>query len=125
MAKDNDMRSLISVWEVMDSGGGGVEEEGLLLLPPRSGSSRRMSQELAYLRGKFEMLGEGETSKPGCVLTKPTEQKLVPVTFSTLGMETKKQTARAGRFRKNLLSSANVLRGDTLLAMSSANRKRG
>ena len=67
-------------------------------------------------------------SEPGRVLTKPTEQKsdlnLVPVTFSTLGMETKKQTARAGTFRKNLLSSANVLRGDTLLARPSANKKR-
>ena len=99
------------------------EGEGLLLLPPRSGSSRRMSQELADLRGKFEMLGEGETSKPGCVLTKPTEQKLVPVTFSTLGMETKKQRARAGTFRKKLLSSANILRGDMLLAGREDGRK--
>ena len=59
MSKDNEMRSLISVWEVMDSGGGGVEEENMLLLLPRSGSSRRMSQEFAYLCGKFEKLGEG------------------------------------------------------------------
>ena len=66
-------------------------------------------------------------SEPGRVLTKPTEQKsdlnLVPVTFSTLGMETKKQRARAGTFRKKLLSSANVLPGDTLLAGGEDGRK--
>ena len=66
-------------------------------------------------------------SEPGRVLTKPTEQKsdlnLVPVTFSTLGMETKKQRARAGTFRKKILSSAKVLRGDMLLAGREDGRK--
>ena len=57
--KNKDMRSLISVWEDMDTGRGGGYEEGLLSVPEGSGSSRRVSQEFVDLRGKFEKGGEG------------------------------------------------------------------
>ena len=123
------MRNLISVWEDMDTGGGGGYEEGLLSVPQGSGSSRRVSQEFVDLRGKFEKLGEGETSDPVCELTKNLKQENIQTTFLTLCMGKGKQRARAGIIleRQKLFSifTAKTVRGGMPLAKPFANKKRG
>ena len=86
--KNMDVRSLISVWEDMDTGGGGGLDAVFLSVPEGAGSGRRMSQEFESLRGKFEKLGEGETSGPGCELTNCLKQENIHIqtSFSTLCM---------------------------------------
>ena len=97
VTKNKNVRSLISVCEDMDTGGGGGLDAVFLLVPEGAGSGRRMSQEFESLRGKFEKLGEGETSGPGCELTNCLKQENVHIqtSFSTLCMGRNKQRARA------------------------------
>ena len=79
----------------MDTGGEVGYGEGLLSVPQGSGSSRSVSQEFVDLFEMFEKLGEGEMSGTGRMLTKSSEQETFPSTFSTLGMGSSKQRARA------------------------------
>ena len=127
--ENRDVRSLISAWEDMDTGGGGGLEAVLLSAPGGAGSGRRVSREFENLRGKFEKLGEGETSGPGCALTSNLKQENMQTSFSTLCMGKVKQRARAGVIleRENLFSifTAKTVRGGMPLAKPSANRKRG
>ena len=129
--KNMDVRSLISVWEDMDTGGGGGLDAVFLSVPEGAGSGRRMSQEFESLRGKFEKLGEGETSGPGCELTNCLKQENIHIqtSFSTLCMGRNKQRARAGIIleRQKLFSifTAKTVRGGMPLVKTPANRKRG
>ena len=90
-----------------------------------------MSQEFESLRGKFEKLGEGETSGPGCELTNCLKQENIHIqtSFSTLCMGRNKQRARAGIIleRQKLFSifTAKTVRGGMPLVKTPANRKRG
>ena len=104
-------------------------EAVLLSVPGGAGSGRRMSQEFESLRGKFEKLGEGETSGLGCELTNNLKQGDVQASFSTLCMGKENKRARAGIIleRQSLfpIFTAKTVRGGTPLANLSANRKRG